>query len=388
MSSSLSKCLLLGASVILFGCSSASDWVPSLTGEPLPPAPQQDVVKTEEVQSAPAEVRAAEPVIVAAPETDDPSSGTIVGRKVEELRSEYLGLDRLIAQNAGSLKSLQVRTQENSLSYYNSIATISSRLQNGTTPGNPRLVGQWNQAQERLEAIAQDVVDLNTLASQIAANASMSAYLVEGIRATYGLSGALEEDHASLSALEDDVNRAVVQIDRLLNDVSDAINRQSTYLASERRNLQTLSLAIANGELYGGSLANRAFSVLTPTVGMSPRSETPGDARAVQEVAPASATKPLVVIRFDRDNVDYQMAVYQAVSQALDRFPQARFEVMAVSPSRGNPAQVAMAASNAKRRAEEVLRTLSQMGLPIERVQLTAATTEKAEGGEVHIYLR
>src|SRR3546814_17324146 len=49
-------------------------------------------------------------------------------------------------------------------------------------------------------------------------------------------------------------------IDRLLNELSDDINRQTAYAANERRNLTTMSLAIRNGELYGSSLMNRAFA--------------------------------------------------------------------------------------------------------------------------------
>jgi len=56
----------------------------------------------------------------------------------------------------------------------------------------------------------------------------------------------------------------VVLIDRLLNDLSEDISRQSNYVSNERRNLTVLSLAIKNGELYGGSLNNRAFASAAP----------------------------------------------------------------------------------------------------------------------------
>ena len=88
----------------------------------------------------------------------------------------------------------------------------------------------------------------------------MSSYLLETTRAAYGITGAIDDDHRQLAILEDEVNRTVVLIDRLLNELSEDIARQSAYVSNERSNLTTLSLAIKNGELLGSSLANRAYA--------------------------------------------------------------------------------------------------------------------------------
>ena len=77
------------------------------------------------------------------------------------------------------------------------------------------------------------------------------------MQATFGLSGAVEEDHRRLQLLEDEVYQNIVLIDRLMNDLAQDINRQTAYVNNERQNLTTLSLAIKNGELYGTSLATR-----------------------------------------------------------------------------------------------------------------------------------
>ena len=198
----------------------------------------------------------------------------------------------------------------------------------------------------------------------------------------------------TLASLEDDTNRTVVLIDRLLNEVSGDLNRQSSYVSSERRNLQTLALAISNGELYGPSFANRPFMNLNsppsnlydeegmPTRG---RSNSAGRGNVRLEVENG---KPLVVIRFDRENVNYEHAVYQAVSKALDRYPKASFDVLAVSPAGGNPAEAALLAGDAKRNADGVARTLSQLGLPPGRVHLNATTSSNASVTEVQIFVR
>ena len=98
--------------------------------------------------------------------------------------------------------------------------------------------------------------------------------------------------------------------------------------------------------------------------------------------------QPLVVIRFDRTNVQYEQPLYNAISRALQRRPNAMFDLVAVAPSGGNAARVALASSSSKKNAETVLRSLSDMGLPLERVRLSALTSNSAQTSEVHLYVR
>ncbi len=94
------------------------------------------------------------------------------------------------------------------------------------------------------------------------------------------------------------------------------------------------------------------------------------------------------MIRFDRPNVDYKQALYTAVSRALDQRPEARFDLVAVSPSEGSPADVALMRSQSRKRADEVLQTLTGMGLPADRVGLASTTNPGTRTSEVHIYVR
>ena len=218
-----------------------------------------------------------------------------------------------------------------------------------------------------------------------AGDSTTAAYLLETTRATYGLSGAVEEDHRQLSVLEDDVNRTVALVDRLLNELNDDVTRQTNYLINERRNLTTLSLAIKNGEMLGSNLANRAFDSSVPLI------SSPSSSRNVTTPsAPAdlAARRPLVVIRFDRADVEYQQALYSAVNSALERRPQAVFDLVAVAPSRGSAAQAAASTTAARRNAENVLRSLNNMGLPASRVSMSAMSSATAQTSEVHLYVR
>ena len=139
------------------------------------------------------------------------------------------------------------------------MAAINSRLKVGTTPVNPVLTSQWNTAQTQLDALSRDIALMKSLANRVASDSATTSYLLETTRATYGLSGAVDEDHRQLAILEDEVNRTVVLVDRLLNELSEDINRQSGYVGRERKNLTTLSVAVKNGELMGASLANRTY---------------------------------------------------------------------------------------------------------------------------------
>jgi hypothetical protein len=187
-----------------------------------------------------------------------------------------------------------------------------------------------------------------------------------------------------------------VLIERLLNNVNDDITRNAAYLANERGNLRTLSLAIANGDLYGRSLANRPFLSVAPSkVGMELASTTGQMTAGMQPTSgPQPATgalpspRPLLVVRFDRPDVDFQQAVYQSVSEAMEKYPTARFELVAVAPGAGNPARKAIESTRSRRNAERVLRTLTQMGLPSERIELSAMTNENIQTNEVHLYIR
>jgi hypothetical protein len=303
-------------------------------------------------------------------------SNTLVSRKISSLRQDMRDIRQEIQLDRRKLNSLRQESQNLGTEYYEDIAFIQAKLQNGTTPGNPRLVRRLKSAQQTLDRIATNLGNFNVLANQVTSDASLASFLLESVRATYGLSGAVEEDHQQLQQVEDQVNQLIVEVDRLLNETNDSIQRQSSYIQTERNNLQTLSLAISNGELFGQNLSTRAYLDTVQTLTQQP------------PASPDQYTQPLMVIRFDRDNVEYEQALYEAVNAAVDRFPSVRFEVVAVSPSEGNPAQSALAASDARDSAQDVFRTLTQIGIQPARIEMTRAKSVDANSPEVHLYLR
>lgn len=311
-------------------------------------------------------------------------TNTVVGRKVENLRGELFNLQGKVAELSEKLASIEENGQDLAAEYYASVATIQTQLQAGTTPGNPRLVKRLTVARSNLEVLNTNITDLNNLAVEISGAASEAAFLLESTRATYGLSGAIEEDHVLLAKVEDSLNNTIVMINRLLNNVNDDITRVTAYLNAERDNLRTMSLAITSGSIFGKSLSNTTFSQSATFQ----NANLPGGAQGAQvQKTVLSTPKPLVKIRFDENNVAYEQPVYAAVNDALKKYPDARFDVIAVHPEKGNAAQVAIESTKARRNAEKVLRSLTEMGISLERTNLSYAKSAKAHSSEVHIYI-
>ncbi len=305
-------------------------------------------------------------------------TGTFVGEKVNELRGELHALQGAIAQHNRILQETRGKIISDSQRYHNTIAAMNARLQVGTTPGNPILVQQYNNAQGDLDQLESDIVAMNQLAQAVTTDSTLSAFLAESTRAAFSVSGAVDEDHRQLTIIEDEVNRTVVLIERLLKEVSGDVRRQTAYVGTERSNMNLLSAGIKSGEIYGVSLINQAMA----SAGANRTSNVAG--------MPTDTTgrRPLVVIRFDRIDVPYEQALYNAVSKVLERRPDALFDLVAVAPSGGDEAMIALNSSKSRRHAENVLRSLVDMGLPPSRVAVSGKTAATANVNEVHLYLR
>ena len=291
---------------------------------------------------------------------------TAVGQRVAQFRAEFEQLKSNASVHGQQFGAVRAQTVANANAYNASVGAIRSRLQIGTTPGNPELLAQWQDAQARLTASDGDLSNMNQLSSLVAADAGSITYLLDNVRAAYTLSGALDEDHRQLRMLEDELGQTNIVIDRLLQSLNNDISRQQQFVINERNGLVDLAAGINVGGMYtaGGS------RMAAPT-------------RQMAASSPATFTdrKPLVVIRFDKADVAYEPALYQALSRALERRPDAVFDLVAVSPAGGNSAV-------ARRNAEGVMRAMTSMGLPSDRVILATMSNPSAASPEVHVYVR
>jgi hypothetical protein len=362
------------AAIILGGCSFVDDALfPSLT------APSTSGSSGgAAAQATPAPPPALGSTTFSAPRVSQGQpTGTFVGQKVIGLRNDLQQLQSTLSGQSNQLQQIRAQTVQDSEAYHGTVAAMQARLQVGTTPGNPILVKQWNDAQGELDRINDDILKMNRLSADVASTSGLAAYLLDSIRAARSLSGAVDEDHRQLRALEDDTTSTTVLIERLLTELSTDVQRQQQYISTERNNLNTLAVAIRNGQLYGASLANVPLSGAPA----GPLGILPSQSRV------SASERPLVVIRFDRPNVSYEDALYSAVRDALDRRPNAIFDLVAVSPSGGAPGVAALGESTARRNAESVARSLSQMGLPADRMRISSLSSADTTTGEVRVFV-
>jgi hypothetical protein len=364
-----------------------------------------------------------------------PSSGTVVGNRSAALRDEVLRLRSSVNLNSNEFAILRTSGAAGAVQYHSTVAAITARLQNGTTKGNPILLRQWEEADASLGEVTSSLNKLNSLQVSIDADASVASYLLDSVQAAFDLSGAVDEDHDQLKLLHDEISRLVVQLDYLRNQTTADIQRQSSYLTTERANIQALAFAISRGELLGNSLANRPVIVNPAPVATMPYAVPPssGCGASCGPQTSAAPTMPvsqgslgpepmspreymtengngspssnistnnsnvgmapsvgrlLVLIRYNQPNVDYTQQLSQAVGTAMERRPNAEFSIVAVSPASGDPAALAEEQQVAEKNADEVKRSLIQMGLSPSRITMSATQAQTAVTPEVHVYIR
>ena len=212
------RSVLLLAAVVLSGCNQGGVFAPSVSPPSSNPAISQTGTQT-------------------------------VRQRIQQLRADQAALANGISQQQAQLNATRSQLASDSAAYSGLVNGITSRLQTGTTPGNPELVNQWNAAQAKLDAATLGVGQLNSLASQVTTQASVAGYLLENVRATFAVGGAVDEDHRNLRAIESETTRSMQQIDRLIGDLNAQIGRENGFLARERTNLAALSYGVNLGRL-------------------------------------------------------------------------------------------------------------------------------------------
>lgn len=300
-------------------------------------------------------------------------TGTSVGHSVTGLRSSLQEIENQMVTSSQQLASLRSSSSQQIAAYHQASAQIATHLQIGTTRGNPQLVAQWNGAQAALDQLTANLNALNTVGAQIGGESSRARTLLGQIRATYDVAGAVDEDHRQLAVLDDEANQILVVLDRLAGEAGADLRRQTASVARERGDLAQLADSIKQGDLYGGGGGGRIAS--------APDSTAP----AAVALVPGAT---VVTIRFPRASVNYEKKLYVALSQALEAKPGASFEVVGVSPIRGSAQAVQTAQNDARRHAQDVLRTMTEMGVPATRMDLSSATDPAIRTSEVRVFLR
>lgn len=107
--------------------------------------------------------------------------------------------------------------------------------------------------------------------------------------------------------------------------------------------------------------------------------------------APATinpAVQPLVKIHYTGDKVDYANAVTAALQKALQKFPNAQFDVRGVYPATTNAAQATIDSTKSLRNAQQVIATMTQNGIPQAKFSAPTSMSGNVTNPQVQIFIR
>ena len=310
------------------------------------------------------------------------ASGTFVGQKIDPLKTDYTSVGDAFDVHRDSYEEVKTRVYGSATEFFGTVAAINTKLQLGTTPGNPVLVRQYDQAQGELDNIEEYLREINLLNQKVNADAGVVALLKSTINKVLRLAGAIDQDHRQLEVLEDDVEKLEIDIERLINEITEEISRQAGFAKIENQNLLVMAVAIRNGEAMGTGILNRSFLAAQALADAGP----PDQQLEVPQVNISGL--PLVVIRFDDPDINYEKTLFDAIGISVDKKADANFGLVAVAPIGKNEAETRINSSKVKKYAERVLRSLVSFGLPSKKVALTAKTSGDVVVPEVHIYVQ
>jgi type IV pilus biogenesis protein CpaD/CtpE len=114
-----------------------------------------------------------------------------------------------------------------------------------------------------------------------------------------------------------------------------------------------------------------------------------GAAPGAQEVARAgAAAQQVVAVRLGDPAEAWRRSVADAVQAAAQRTPGAAFDVMALVPLRGEPAEQDRRVAEASRDARAVAEVLGAAGIPAERVRLGLQGDPGSPARDVRVFQR
>jgi hypothetical protein len=171
--------------------------------------------------------------------------------------------------------------------------------------------------------------------------------------------------------------RAATDVEAELAHLDAALNRLTGEIERSRRRLTNLEAEVER--------ARARIEALREGAGTA-KAATPLPFR---QPAQGEDRRPLVRVRYGQAaDVDYAEEVREAVWTALERLPDAVFDVVAVSPGGTGAADGPQGDDSIWLHAEGVAASLVAMGIEPERLTLSSAVSDAAGADEVHLYIR
>ena len=313
------------------------------------------------------------------------NTGTLVGQKVIAFRNELTELQESIKQNNNELQNVRSSVINNAIDYHNTTAAMEAKLQVGTTPGNPIMYQMLQKTQNNVVIMDENANTLNKIYNQAVSDMSVVNNLQDSIRATYGVSGAIDEDHTQLRTLESECNQTNLIINRLLSEVESDYGRQVEYTNTARRYLVSLDKAIKVGS-YGVNntplppLQNRGFipSNLPQTHPIHRAGRKP------QSIENGVKGKPLFIAKFNNRNVNYKDSLQRTIKAAQSKNGGFHYEVVAVTPINASSTTSELA----QKQAIAIFEDITNAGVSPDKIDILSKTSEQATGAEVQIFVK
>jgi len=145
------------------------------------------------------------------------------------------------------------------------------------------------------------------------------------------------------------------------------------------RHFTTFAALIAALALGGCGHSEAQFVQASPVPAKADAKPAPAPAKdAGVALLPPPDAKPFIVIHFAGAEPHYAEALYDAIEGALQRKPDAAFELVAVTRN----------TDAAERNLADVLHAITEMGMPARRLSLAAVSAADDATDEVWIYVR
>jgi hypothetical protein len=307
------------------------------------------------------------------------------------LQGELEQIKARVANRDRSLQEIRNGFVRDASAYQTATGVVGTGLQSGKPSGDPALLGQWKNAQAALARMDGSMAQLVALSVQSAQDASFADYIADSAKRARALEGSVAEQER-FRAIQTDAAATIAAARTQKTAIGAEVERQTVDVTRERVELMRLASAIEGGTLYPASKsANFSVpraAVVNPPAAQVARAGNPHSIIAASPPGDFGGKKPLVVIRFEQPNVQYDQPVRKAAALALQRKPTAIFDVVASAPADGAPDAVASAREKSKADAEGVVRSLMNAGVPSNQLTLTLATPQTGAASEVRIFVR
>ncbi len=312
------------------------------------------------------------------------ASDTEGGRAVALLRLGFMDLLTRIQFHNDELQLLRRSLVVDAKGYSAAVAELGLEAGDAVPANDAQFAARTDDMGRRLNRLYADLLKLNGLASKVTVAAAVAARHLNDSRALMDLPDLTAEDRRQLAALQRTIEATITLTHEFLSETHLDIGSQTQYATEQRTRLAELIDQVASADPEGPVKA-----------GQEPRTRDTGDTGDAAETEAADtglaagkfampAGRPLVIIRFDRPDVAYGKPLYQAVNEAVTRRADARFEIVGVSPLGTN----GLVTTAAMAHALKVKQTLSEMGLPEDRMRLLSAASADAASDEVRVFVR